>query len=251
MPFDFERRRLSVVLEQDGRRLLITKGAPEGILPLSNALEVDGATRPFDASARQQSEAIYQRLSNNGFRVLAVAYRTVPRQDAYTTAAERDLVLAGFLAFIDPPVGDAGDVLRALRRDGVTVKILTGDSVAVARHVCAQVGLDPDRCIIGDDLATMNDTALAALAERTTVFARVSPAQKNRILFSLKRRGHVVGFLGDGINDAPSLHAADISASRWRPPSMWPRTQPTSSCLSAACASCTRASSRAGGRSGT
>ncbi|HEV2359956.1 MAG TPA: magnesium-translocating P-type ATPase [bacterium] len=213
MPFDFERRRLSVVVEKDGRRLLITKGAPEGVLALSKALEVDGAARPFDAEARRESEAVCQRLSNDGFRVLAVAYRAVPQQDAYHAADERDLVLAGFLAFVDPPLEDADEVLGALRRDGVTVKILTGDSEPVARHVCTQVGLDPGRCVVGDELATMNDSALAAVAERTTVFARVSPAQKNRILLALKRRGHVVGFLGDGINDAPSLHAADVGIS--------------------------------------
>jgi Mg2+-importing ATPase len=213
MPFDFERRRLSVVMEKDGRRLLITKGAPEGILALCNTFEVDGAARAFDAPTRQQSEAVYQRLSNDGFRVLAVAYRAVPRQDAYHAADERDLVLAGFLAFIDPPLEDADEVLAALRRDGVTVKILTGDSEPVARHVCGQVGLDPGRCVVGDELATMTDSALAAVAERTTVFARVSPAQKNRILLALKHRGHVVGFLGDGINDAPSLHAADVGIS--------------------------------------
>ncbi len=213
IPFDFERRRLSVVAERDGERLLITKGAPEGIFALASAFETDGARQAFDAGARARSEALYQALSREGFRVLAVAYRGVPVQDAYRAADERELVLAGLLAFIDPPLEDVRDVLDALRRDGIAVKILTGDSDLVARHVCAQVGLDPGVIVLGDEVARMNDAALAHVAEQTTVFARVSPAQKNRIILALKSRSHVVGFLGDGINDAPSLHAADVGIS--------------------------------------
>jgi P-type Mg2+ transporter len=213
IPFDFERRRLSVVVEKDGERLLITKGAPEGMLVQTSAYEVDGQQHPFDATARPRIEGVYRKLSEDGFRVLAVAYRAVPQQEAYRTADERELVLAGFLAFIDPPLEDAVDVLTALRRDGVTVKILTGDSDLVARHVCTQVGLEPGRIVMGEEVAHMTDPALGQVAEGTTIFARVSPAQKNRILLALKRRGHVVGFLGDGINDAPSLHAADVGIS--------------------------------------
>jgi len=213
IPFDFERRRLSVVVEKDGERLLITKGAPEGVLVQTTAYEVDGQQHPFDSAAQPRIEGVYRKLSEDGFRVLAVAYRAVPQQEAYRTADERELVLAGFLAFIDPPLEDAADVLAALRRDGVTVKILTGDSDLVARHVCVKVGLQPGRIVLGEELARMTDPALGQVAEGTTIFARVSPAQKDRILLALKRRGHVVGFLGDGINDAPSLHAADVGIS--------------------------------------
>ena len=213
IPFDFERRRLSVVVEKDGVRLLITKGAPEGVLAQSNAFEVDGQQHPLDAAARATIEGVERKLSEDGLRVLAVACRAVPRQEAYRTADERELVLAGFLAFTDPPLEDAVDVLGALRRDGVTVKVLTGDSDLVARHVYTQLGLEPGRIVLGAEMDGMTDPALGQVAEGTAIFARVTPAQKNRILLALKRRGHVVGFLGDGINDAPSLHAADVGIS--------------------------------------
>ncbi len=137
----------------------------------------------------------------------------MPQQDAYHAVDEVDLTLVGFLAFIDPPVAGVADVLSALRRDGVEVKILTGDNDLVARHICEQVGLDGGRIILGDELDGMSDTALQHIAEETSVFARVSPAQKNRIMLALKARKHVVGFLGDGINDAPSLHVADVGIS--------------------------------------
>ena len=213
IPFDFERRRQSVVVGMNGVRLLITKGATESILPLCKQY-ADGANCPaFDASAQAKAQATLNRLSAQGYRVLAVAYRNVPVQDTYSVNDECDLILLGFLAFADPPLPDALTTLEALNRDGVTVKILTGDSDAVARHVCAQVGLPVPRIVLGDQVATTSDTALGALAEQTVVFARVSPEQKNRILLALKRRGHVVGYIGDGINDAPSLHTADVGIS--------------------------------------
>src|SRR5579884_1397276 len=214
IPFDFERRRLSVVVERDGERLLITKGAPESILPLCSSHDVDGRPQPLDGPARARSEELHRGFSREGMRVLAVAYRPVPAREAHGLADETDLVLAGFLVFMDPPVPDARDVLDAMRRDGVAVKILTGDSDLVARHVCAQVGLAPGRIILGDEMARMSDAALGRVAEGAVVFARVSPAQKHRVLLALKARGHVVGFLGDGVNDAPSLHAADVGVSR-------------------------------------
>jgi P-type Mg2+ transporter len=213
VPFDFERRRLSVVVEKAGERLLVTKGAPEGVLAGCSAYEVDDQRHPLDAEARKQCEATYRDLGAQGHRVLAVAFRPVPQQEAYRAADERDLVLAGFLAFFDPPLEDAADALNDLRSDGVQVKILTGDNELVARHVCAQVGLDGSRIVLGEEVDRMTDSALGHVAEQTAVFARVSPAQKNRIILALKRRGHVVGFLGDGINDAPSLHAADVGVS--------------------------------------
>jgi len=141
--------------------------------------------------------------------VLAVAYREVDRRAAYSTADERDFVLAGFLAFADPVLPDAAAAIDELRSDGVSVKILTGDNDRVARHVCAQVAVTGD-VVSGDDLARLDDAAVGHVAEQATMFARVSPAQKNQIILALKRRGHVVGFMGDGINDAPSLHVADV-----------------------------------------
>jgi P-type Mg2+ transporter len=213
IPFDFERRRLSVVVERGEERLLITKGAPEGILPLCARYTVKGQDAPLDDQARAQIEATYRDLSEKGYRVLAIASRSVPQQDAYRVADERDLTLAGFAAFFDPPLADAGDAIKALRADGVQVKILTGDNELVARYVCAQVGLDGGSIVLGDDLDRVSDAALTHVAEQTAIFARVSPIQKNRIILALKNRHHVVGFMGDGINDAPSLHAADVGIS--------------------------------------
>ncbi len=213
IPFDFERRRLSVVLETGGERLMITKGAPESMLAVCSSYEKNGETYPLGIEARRRCEATYRRLSAEGFRVLAVAYRNVSQSDAYKVADERDMVLTGYATFFDPPLEDAAEALEALRRDGVQVKILTGDNELVARHICSRVGLDAGRIVMGAELDRMTDAALAQVAEQTTVFARVSPAQKNRIIMALKRRGHVVGFLGDGINDAPSLHAADVGIS--------------------------------------
>jgi Mg2+-importing ATPase len=210
IPFDFERRRLSVVLEREHERWLICKGAPESILAEATAYESCGATLPLDEAVRARCHALFEALSADGLRVLAVAVRRLPARDAYRADDERELTLAGFLTFRDPPLADARDAVEALGRDGVRIKILTGDNELVARHVCAEVGLDVREIVLGSDLDRLSDAALGHVAEQTTVFARVSPAQKNRILIALKQRDHVVGYLGDGINDAPSLHAADV-----------------------------------------
>ena len=213
IPFDFERRRLSVVVEHENGPLLIAKGAPESVMDVCMQYELDGQSKPLDAGAKALCNNTYQQLSAQGFRVLAVAYRCMPQQESYTVDDEQNMTLLGFLTFYDPPLEDVGEVLQALRRDGVEVKILTGDNELVARHVCEQVGLDIGRIVLGEELESMSDTALTHIAEQTSVFARVSPAQKNRIILALKHRSHVVGFMGDGINDAPSLHAADVGIS--------------------------------------
>jgi P-type Mg2+ transporter len=213
IPFDFERRRLSVVVENGGERLLITKGAPEGVIACCTAYEVGDGPAVLDDAARARCQATYRELSAQGARVLAVASAVAPIQAAYAARDERELVLAGFVTFFDPPMAGVAEALRALRRDGVMVKILTGDNELVAQHVCSQVGLDSARVVGGDEIERMTDGALAAVAEQATVFARVSPAQKNRIILALKSRNHVVGFLGDGINDAPSIHTADVGVS--------------------------------------
>ncbi len=212
-PFDFERRRLSVVVEREGRRLLITKGAPESVLSQCDFYQADGAIIPLDEEERARSQEVARDLSARGFRLLAVAYREAPDQPAYTARDEIHLILAGYLAFIDPPQEDAGETIAALNRDGVEVKILTGDNELVTAYICQQVGVNPGRIVMGAEIDKLDPQALGALAERTTVFARVTPGQKNRILLALKARGHVVGFLGDGVNDAPSLHMADVGIS--------------------------------------
>ncbi len=213
IPFDFERRRISIVVSKDGERLLIVKGAPESVLPLCSRLMTEEAELPIDDAARARCVETYRDKSERGLRVLAVAFRTVPEQPSYSPDEETDLTLAGFLTFLDPPLEDAAEMLDNLRRDGVRLMVLTGDNERVARHVCSEVGLNTEQMVLGEEIDRVTDPALGALAEQTDVFARVSPAQKTRILLALRRRGHVAGFLGDGINDAPSLHAADVGIS--------------------------------------
>ena len=213
IPFDFERRRLSIAVEHDGKHLLVTKGAPESLFGCCSVYKQGDNVLALDSTITDQAKATFQSLCAQGYRVLAVAYKSMPQKPPYSTADENDLILAGFLAFSDPPLDDAAEILESMRHDGVEVKILTGDSDLVARQVCLSVGLDPGRIILGEEIARMTDPALAHTAEQNTVFARVSPAQKHRIIIALKTRGHVVGFLGDGINDSPSLHSADVGIS--------------------------------------
>ena len=213
IPFDFQRRRVSVVVEDGGGRLLVTKGAPESVLPVCTTVDLDGRSRPLDAAASADAEALFRRLSADGYRVLAVAYRPVEPQTAYAVADERELRLAGFAAFLDPPREGVTEMLAALKSDGVMVKIITGDNELVTQHICREVGLPADEIVLGDGVERMSDPALAAVAERVQVFARVSPMQKNRIILALRSRGHVIGCMGDGINDAPALRSADIGIS--------------------------------------
>lgn len=216
IPFDFERRCLSVVVQHQDERLLITKGAPESVLPLCIAYELNGEPRPLDGASNEERTTYvkrYQNLSAQGYRVLAVASRVVPEAAQYSKTDEQALILRGFLTFADPPKSDVAQVLQALKNDGVQVKILTGDNELVTRHVCSQVGLESSRIVLGSELEQMSDAALTQVVEQVQVFARVSPTQKNRIILALKRRKHVVGYMGDGINDAPSLHTADVGIS--------------------------------------
>lgn len=213
IPFDFERRRLGIVAELGNELLLITKGAPESVLAQCTHYEQDGAAHLLDAKAHAAVRRTSDAFGQQGQRALAIAWRKVDRQPRYTAADETGMVLAGFVAFADPVLPDVAESLRALARDGVRVKIVSGDNELVVRHVCRQVGLDTDEVITGAQIAALDPEALAAVAERASVFARVSPAQKHRIVLALKARNAVVGFLGDGINDAPSLHAADVGIS--------------------------------------
>ena len=213
IPFDFERRRVSVVARRDGEMLLVTKGAPEHVLSVATACEVGGATTPLEDDARARCTAQLEGLGRAGYRVLAVAYARVEGRATFTKEDERDLVLAGFIAFADPLRDDARAVVAALRKEGVHVKVLTGDSELVTAHVCERVGISTKHVLLGRDIDGMSDPALVHRVRRTQVFARMSPAQKSRILSALKTGGHVVGFLGDGINDAPSLHSADVGIS--------------------------------------
>jgi len=210
VPFDFERRRVSVVLDGPEGRRMIVKGAPESILKCCTDYESGEGLKPLDDTARGHCVAELNRMGEEGFRLIAVAARAAPNQSRFTFLDEAGLTLIGILVFHDPPREDAAAAIQALRGNRVAIKVLTGDNERVARYVCQKVGLAGDRVTLGDDIDALGDSALGQVAESGTVFARLSPSQKNRILLALKARGHVVGFLGDGINDAPSLRAADV-----------------------------------------
>jgi Mg2+-importing ATPase len=213
IPFDFERRRLSVVVGSAAGHALVTKGAPESVLAVCTRFRSGERVTALDAASRARALETFQRLSAEGFRVLAVAERSVERPDGYGVGDERELTLVGFLTFGDHLLAGAAASIARLHRDGVRVKILTGDNELVTAHVCREAGIDVDRILLGSELDGLDTPALAKLAETHDVFARVSPAEKHRIVRALKANGHTVGFLGDGINDAPSLHGADVGIS--------------------------------------
>jgi len=214
IPFDFTRRMMSVMLERpDGTAVLLTKGAPEEIFHQCSQFELDGKYSPMDPGRMQGLKDQYARLSNDGFRVLAVAIKELPGRQTCTKDDERELILKGYVAFLDPPKRTAVTAIQALHNHGVAVKILTGDNDLISRKVCRDVGLSADPMLLGDDVEKLSDVELGEAAEKTTLFARLSPAQKQRIVMVLRGKGHVVGFMGDGINDAPALRAADIGIS--------------------------------------
>ena len=219
VPFGFERRRVSVLVERAPERLLVVKGAPEDMLALCSQREAaaaDGsfAVVPLDDAGRRMASSRFDDMSREGFRVLAVAWRRVaPDQDHARVDDECELVFCGFAVFLDPPKAGAAQALARLRALHVHVKVVTGDNEGVTRHVCAQVGLPVHHLLTGATIDQLDDAALAVQAQKASVFCRVSPAQKSRVLRALKSRGHVVGYIGDGVNDAPSLHEADVGIS--------------------------------------
>lgn len=214
VPFGFERRRVSVLLERGDERQIIVKGAPEDLLPLCTRYEDGAGLAPADEAERARWLAQFEALGCEGYRVLAIAWRQVARDHAHAVVDdETELVLAGFAAFLDPPKAGAREALQRLRHSHVQVKVLSGDNEWVTRHVCAQVGVEVKALLTGAQVERLDDQALAVQAQRVQAFCRVTPQQKNRIVNALRRRGHVVGFLGDGVNDAPSLHDADVGIS--------------------------------------
>jgi Mg2+-importing ATPase len=208
IPFDFVRKRVSVVLEANGPPSLVTKGAFHNVLEICTR-SADGM--PLDAAGKARLENRYDAWSAQGIRVLAVASRTVERQATYGRELEQELTFVGFLTFFDRPKDDVADAIRSLAALGVSVKIITGDCKPVTQHVAALVGLRADRVLTGADLQRLSDEALWRAAESTNLFVEVDPNQKERIILAVKKMGHVVGFLGDGVNDAPAMHAADTS----------------------------------------
>ena len=215
IPYDFVRKCLSVVASDEaGTRTIVTKGALDNVLALSSCVNTAAGEVPLDPALRAQIEARYDAWSAQGYRVLGVASRTVePRSGSYAREDERDLCFAGFLLFLDPAKPDVRQVIFDLASRGVQLKIITGDNRKVARHVAETVGLPVAATMTGAELNDMSDEALLHAAGRTTVFAEVDPNQKERIILALQKSGHVVGYMGDGINDAPALHTADVGIS--------------------------------------
>jgi Mg2+-importing ATPase len=215
IPFDFQRRRMSVVLKDaDGAHLMITKGAVEEVLSVCSNYVLGDTQGPLDPTHLEDAKREMGKLNAAGFRVVAVAFKTfaAPLQ-SYQDTDEKGLTLLGFIAFLDPPKETVAAAIKSLNDYGVAVKILTGDNDLVTRTVCKQVGLQVDRIVLGHELDGLSDEELSLLSESVSVFAKVSPAQKARVIEALHRHGHVVGFLGDGINDGPALKAADVGIS--------------------------------------
>lgn len=217
LPFDFERRRLSVVVQDVERNhLLICKGAVEEMLAVSTQVADGTACRPLEEADREALAATARAYNRDGFRVLLVATREIPRVQRthrYLIEDEQDLVVRGFLTFLDPPKETAAPAITALAEHGVTVKVLTGDNEVVSAKICHEVGLDPGQPVLGPQIDTFDDDELRRVVDETTVFAKLTPLQKSRVLRALQANGHTVGFLGDGINDAPALRDADVGIS--------------------------------------
>ncbi len=214
IPYDFQRKRMSVIIEHEGAHVLVTKGSVEDVYSACASYQIDDEVLPLIDVIRRDLMEEYERLSRMGYRVLAVAYKEFPKdKTSFTTADESGMVLLGYLAFFDPPKDSAGAALAGLGRMGVAVKILTGDNELVTQKICGDVGLDASGVITGGQLAGLDEAAFAKAAEEHTVFARLSPAQKEQIIAALQKAGHVVGYMGDGINDAPALNLADVGIS--------------------------------------
>ena len=214
IPFDFARKVMSVVVRLPaGQHRLICKGAPEEVFRRCTHYELEKEPRPMEPLLLDDLREEYTQLSTDGFRVLAVAYKDLEPRPAYGKDDETALILKGYVAFLDPPKDSTRPAIEALRQHGVTLKVLTGDNELVSRKICKEVGLEIDKVLLGGQVEKMSDAELADAADSTMLFARLSPAHKERIIRALQGKGHVVGFLGDGINDAPALRAADVGIS--------------------------------------
>jgi Mg2+-importing ATPase len=217
IPFDFVRRRMSVVVEDDtGLNTLICKGAVDEVLTQCTRVDVKGQVSPVEAEHDTKRRQIADDLNGQGFRVIAVAYKEMPGASddpVYSVKDESDLILLGFLAFLDPPKDTASEALKRLHGLNVQVKVLTGDNEIITAHICKEVGMTVEHLLLGSQIEAMSDPQLATAANATSVFARLAPAHKKRIIQALQSQGHVLGFLGDGINDAPALKAADVGIS--------------------------------------
>jgi Mg2+-importing ATPase len=216
IPYDFLRRRLTIVVAEDGaptQHLIVTKGAFANVLDTCSSLERDAVEMPLTSESRAALDAVFQAKGAEGFRVLAVATRRVAAKNRYGRDDERDMTFRGLLVFLDPPKPDARRTIHDLAQLGVRIKVISGDNRYVTAHLADSVGLDSKSMLTGEDLGKLKDEALWHLAPRTDIFVEIDPQQKERIVRALQKTGHCVGYLGDGINDAPALHAADVGIS--------------------------------------
>lgn len=215
IPFDFVRRRMSVVIEEIGKQhVLICKGAVEEVLKVCTQLKVHDRVEVMDDAARTKVADLQKALNSDGLRVIAVAYKVMPTdQDHYVINDESDLILLGNIAFLDPPKDSAAEAIKALKRSGVDVKILTGDNEIITRKICKDVGLPVHNVLLGSDIEALADDQLAEVAATTTIFAKFSPTQKAKVIQVLRKKGLIVGYMGDGINDAAALREADVGIS--------------------------------------
>jgi P-type Mg2+ transporter len=215
IPFDFVRRRMSVIIAETGKdHVLICKGAVEEVLKVCTQLKVNDKILPMDDSVHTRVADLQQKLNSDGLRVIAVAYKTIPLDRSHCAIAdESDLILLGNIAFLDPPKDSAAQALKALKRNGVEVKILTGDNEIITRKICRDVGLPVQNVLLGSDIDSLADDKLAEVAATTTIFAKFSPTQKAKIIQVLRKSGNIVGYMGDGINDAAALREADVGIS--------------------------------------
>lgn len=214
IPFDFSRRMMSVVVAgPNGQRQLLTKGAPEAVFRRCSHFESNGEILAMEPIFVGDLAEQVNGLNEDGLRVLAIATKKLDARSAYSKADESDMVLTGYIAFLDPPKETAIEAIKALRQHGVHVKVLTGDNDLVTRKVCTEVGINADKIVLGGDVEAMSDMQLSEAISTTDVFARLSPSHKQRVVKALQQKGHVVGFMGDGINDAPALRAADVGIS--------------------------------------
>jgi Mg2+-importing ATPase len=214
IPFDFHRKRMSVIIDYEDTHVLICKGAVENVYPVCDQYQVDDEIYPLIDFVKNDLIEDYKDLSAEGYRVLAIAYREFPRtKEVFSSADEQGMVLLGYIAFFDPPKDSALEAVQSLAAYGVEVKILTGDNELVTKKVCKDIGLEVKKTLVGPEMSLLSEKDLAVAVLETTVFARLSPSQKETVIQALRNQGNVVGFMGDGINDAPALHAADVGIS--------------------------------------
>jgi Mg2+-importing ATPase len=214
IPFDFIRKRVSVVVSEGNKHLIVSKGAPEEIFRICSSIDKNGVVEPLTNTGREQIDGIYRAQSTGGFRTLAVCYRPVPDEmTQFSAGDEKEMILSGFVTFIDPPKDTARESVLLLEQSGIELKILTGDNELVTKKICEEIGILVKGILTGEDIEHMDVQTLSRLVEDVTIFSRMTPVQKNRVMMALKKNGHVVGFMGDGINDAPCIREADVGIS--------------------------------------